>query len=180
MKLSQLGEFGLIDLIKKQQKNRRADTVFGIGDDCAALKTSNSKLQLITTDTLIEGVHFDLRHTSFFDLGYKAMLVNISDIAAMGGVPTHALVTIGVSKDIEVKYQHRSKPTIKYVEVKDKQYRSQRLYNSETIVIIEVNDQKLVSQRTTHIEFKHGIQRSNNIECDYQHISKPTIKHIEA
>ncbi len=111
MKLSQLGEFGLIDLIKTAQKSKRADTYLGIGDDCAVLKLKikKSKLkteelfQLITTDTLIEGVHFNLKHTSFFDLGYKAMLVNISDIAAMGGIPTHAVVTIGVPKNIKVK-----------------------------------------------------------------------------
>ncbi|NQU18332.1 MAG: thiamine-phosphate kinase [Candidatus Saganbacteria bacterium] len=116
MKLSQLGEFGLIDLIKKLQKNVRSDTILGIGDDCAVLgmenrnwkmgnqfPISNSQFLLVTTDTLIEGVHFDLKHTSFFDLGYKAMMVNISDIAAMGGIPTHAVVTIGVSKNIQVK-----------------------------------------------------------------------------
>lgn len=129
MKLSELGEFGLIDLIKKAQKPKRKDTILGIGDDCAALRMTNastgsasratsrddkcqmsnkipnpkSKLLLITTDTLIEGVHFDFKHTSFFDLGYKAMLVNISDIAAMGGIPTHAVVSLGVPKNIEAK-----------------------------------------------------------------------------
>lgn len=120
MKLSELGEFGLIDLIKKAQKPKRQDTVLGIGDDCAALqlKIKKSKLKtdellLITTDTLIEGVHFDLkngrnrdfslRRDPFYELGYKAMLVNISDIAAMGGIPTHAVVTLGVPKDVDVK-----------------------------------------------------------------------------
>ncbi|OGC05102.1 thiamine-phosphate kinase [candidate division WOR-1 bacterium RIFOXYA12_FULL_43_27] len=118
MKLSQLGEFGLIELIKKAQKAKRKDTVLGIGDDCAALRMTNDKCPpcptqveagqmsnylLITTDTLIEDVHFDLKHTSFYELGYKAMLANISDIAAMGGTPMHAVVTIGVSKNIKVK-----------------------------------------------------------------------------
>lgn len=111
MKLSQVGEFGLIELLKKAESGKlRADTVVGIGDDAAAikLKTQNSKfknkkLLLITTDTLIENVHFKLKNTSFYDLGYKALAVNISDIAAMGGWPTHALVTIGLPKRIKVE-----------------------------------------------------------------------------
>ena len=101
VKLSQLGEFGLIERISKHQRKRKG-TVIGIGDDAAVLQASGKYL-LITTDTLIENVHFRLKEISFFDLGYKALAVNISDIAAMGGWPTHALVTIGVPKTISVK-----------------------------------------------------------------------------
>jgi len=100
MKLSNLGEFGLIDLIAKRVA-KLPSTFIGIGDDAAVLK-AKGKYQLITTDTLIENVHFRLKTTSFFALGAKAMAANISDIAAMGGYPTHALVTIGLPKKITV------------------------------------------------------------------------------
>ncbi len=101
MKLSQIGEFGLIDLIAKHEP-KLPSTLIGIGDDAAVLKAKD-KYQLITTDTFIENVHFTLKRTSFFDLGRKALAANISDIAAMGGYPTHALVTIGLPKKITVK-----------------------------------------------------------------------------
>ena len=102
MKLSQIGEFGLIELIKKSEPKRQ-DTVIGIGDDAAALKTQNLKYLLVTTDTFVENVHFRRRGLSFFALGYKSLLANVSDIAAMGGYPTHALVTIGLPKDMTVR-----------------------------------------------------------------------------
>jgi len=111
MKLSQIGEFGLIELLKKAENSKqRADTVIGIGDDAAVLQIQNPKSQIpsrkyliITTDTLIENIHFRLKTTSFFDLGYKALAVNISDVTAMGGWPTHALVTIGLPKKVTVE-----------------------------------------------------------------------------
>ncbi|MBN3032633.1 MAG: thiamine-phosphate kinase [Candidatus Saganbacteria bacterium] len=112
MKLSQLGEFGLIELIARRESKRRG-TVVGIGDDAAVLQlpTSNlqpqnknkSQYQLITTDALIEGVHFKRKGLSFFALGGKALAANISDIAAMGGLPKHALVTLGLPKNLPVK-----------------------------------------------------------------------------
>ena len=108
MKLSQIGEFGLIDLIAKQEP-KLPSTLIGIGDDAAVIQIQNpkSKIQtrylLITTDTFVENVHFTLKKASFFDLGWKVMAANISDIAAMGGLPTHALVTIGLPKKITVK-----------------------------------------------------------------------------
>lgn len=103
MKLSQLGEFGLIDRISRHEP-KLPSTIVGIGDDAAVLRMSNEgNYLLITTDTFIEGIHFKLKNTSFFDLGYKALAANISDIAAMGGWPTHALITIGVSGTMDVK-----------------------------------------------------------------------------
>jgi thiamine-monophosphate kinase len=113
MKLSQLGEFGLIELISSH-KAKRPDTLVGIGDDAAVLKlptsnfkhpdkTTKNKYQLITTDALIEGVHFKRKGLSFFALGRKALAANISDIAAMGGGPTHALVTVGLPNSLSVK-----------------------------------------------------------------------------
>lgn len=111
MKLSRLGEFGLIERLAKKIGKSSKDVVVGIGDDAAAikLKTQNSKLKtkesllLITTDALIENIHFKLKTTSFFNLGYKALAINISDIIAMGGYPAYALVTIGANKKLSVK-----------------------------------------------------------------------------
>jgi len=109
VKLSQLGEFGLINLLSKEIGKSSSKVAVGIGDDAAAIKSlpagrhgKNNKLLLITTDTLIENVHFKLKNTSFFHLGYKALAINISDIAAMGGNPTFALVTIGANKNLSV------------------------------------------------------------------------------
>jgi thiamine-monophosphate kinase len=102
MKLSRLGEFGLIARLARQQVKRR-ETVVGIGDDSAVLELSPEKYLLVTTDTFIEKVHFRSREKSFFDLGYYALAANISDIAAMGGLPTHALVTIGFPSSTSVK-----------------------------------------------------------------------------
>lgn len=103
MKLSQLGEFGLIERIAARE-SKLSSTVVGIGDDCAVLRAQNSKLTLtlITTDTLVENVDFKRKGLSFFHLGRKALLANISDISAMGGAPTHALVTIGLPKTMDV------------------------------------------------------------------------------
>jgi len=97
VKLSQLGEFGLIELVKKTPAKRK-DTSLGIGDDCALIGDL-----LITTDTLVENTHFRLKKTSFFDLGYYSLFINVSDIAAMGGEPTHAFVTIGAPGKTNVK-----------------------------------------------------------------------------
>ncbi len=119
MKLSQLGEFGLIELLAKEIGKPSKRVVVGIGDDTAVLEIPISKFQipnkskiqiskiqnrylLITTDTLIENIHFKLKTTSFFDLGSKALAINISDIVAMGGYPTYALVTIGANKNLSV------------------------------------------------------------------------------
>ncbi|OGC33535.1 thiamine-phosphate kinase [candidate division WOR-1 bacterium RIFOXYB2_FULL_48_7] len=95
MRLSQIGEFGLIDLLKNDlaSADRRLATVIGIGDDAAVLKPAKD-YQLITTDALIENVHFKGKLSE--KLGQKAMLVNVSDIIAMGGEPTAAVVTIGL------------------------------------------------------------------------------------
>lgn len=102
MKLSQLGEFGLIDLIASKEA-KREDSFVGIGDDAAVLKLSGNKYLLVTTDALIENIHFKRAGLSFFALGQKALLANISDIAAMGGWPTHALVTVGLPNSLSVK-----------------------------------------------------------------------------
>jgi len=103
MKMSELGEFGLIRKIKQQSKGRSPSTLIGIGDDAAALSLSPSKKLLATTDMLLEGVHFDLSYTDFYSLGWKAAAVNLSDIAAMGGVPRFCLTALGIPAGISVE-----------------------------------------------------------------------------
>jgi thiamin-phosphate kinase len=94
--LEKLGEFGLIDLIKEDTISEQGSVVLGIGDDAAVLLPTPRQLLLITTDMLVESVHFDLATTTPWQLGYKAIAVNLSDIAAMGGVPRHAVVSVAL------------------------------------------------------------------------------------
>lgn len=94
--LEQLGEFGLIDLITKSVNLTQDTTVKGIGDDAAVLNFSG-KQTLISTDLLLEGVHFDLRYVPLKHLGYKAVQVNLSDIYAMNGMASQITFSIGLS-----------------------------------------------------------------------------------
>ncbi|MDY6892925.1 MAG: thiamine-phosphate kinase [Chloroflexota bacterium] len=102
MKVHELGEFALIDLIAETiGKTSRDDLVLGIGDDAAAWRTGQS-IQIGTTDTLVENIHFTLETATWRDLGWKALAINISDIAAMGGKPCYALVSLGLPPETEV------------------------------------------------------------------------------
>jgi thiamine-monophosphate kinase len=103
MKISDLGEFGLIDRIRKASARNTKRAPIGIGDDAAALLLSPSSTLLATTDMLIEGVHFDLRTTDLYSLGWKAAAVNLSDIAAMGGVPRFCLTALGIPASLTVE-----------------------------------------------------------------------------
>ena len=94
--LDQLGEFGLINHITKHFKISHKTTVKAVGDDSAVLESSE-KQTLITTDLLIEGVHFDLSYMPLKHLGYKAVVVNLSDVFAMNGVAEQITVSIAVS-----------------------------------------------------------------------------------
>ena len=87
--ISDLGEFGLIEHITKSFDNKNKSTIFGVGDDAAVIEYTKDKYRLLSTDMLIEGVHFDLAYTPLKHLGYKAVSVNVSDICAMNGRPTH-------------------------------------------------------------------------------------------
>lgn len=91
--LGDIGEFGLIDRIRTRQREYDEDVVVGIGDDCAVLRRGNI-LEVITTDCLVEGTHYRPGWLSMEDVGWKAMAVNVSDIAAMGAVPKHAVITL--------------------------------------------------------------------------------------
>ena len=94
--LSQLGEFGLIDHLTNQFEITQASTLKGIGDDAAVLDFADKKA-VISTDLLIEGVHFDLAYMPLKHLGYKAVVVNVSDICAMNAKPTQITVSVAVS-----------------------------------------------------------------------------------
>lgn len=104
MDLKQIGEFGLIDLLKEDTITDPANVVTGIGDDAAVLLSSPRQLQLLTTDMMVEGVHFSLKTTTPWQLGYKSVAVNISDIAAMGGLPRHAVISIAIPSHIDVEF----------------------------------------------------------------------------
>src|SRR3984885_15893179 len=91
-----LGEFGLIDYLTKNIKIAQSSTVKGVGDDAAVLDFKDKKV-LVSTDMLLEGIHFDLAYTPLKHLGYKAIQVNLSDIYAMNGTATQVTVSIGVS-----------------------------------------------------------------------------------
>lgn len=94
--LSELGEFGLIDHLTKQFEIKHTSTVKSIGDDAAVLEFSNKQI-VVTTDMLVEGVHFDLSYVPLKHLGYKSVIVNLSDVYAMNAQATQVTVSIAVS-----------------------------------------------------------------------------------
>lgn len=98
-----LGEFGLIEHLTEGIEPKNASTVYGVGDDAAVLSYPSDKQVLVTTDILLEGVHFDLTYVPLKHLGYKAAVVNFSDIYAMNGTPRQITVTLGVSKRFSVE-----------------------------------------------------------------------------
>jgi len=102
MEISKIGEFGLIDRLTKDIKPQNQSTKYGVGDDCAVLHYPDSEV-LITTDMLMEGVHFDLTYIDLQHLGYKSAMVNISDIFAMNGTPRQITVSLAVSKRFTVE-----------------------------------------------------------------------------
>ena len=97
-----MGEFGLIDHLTKGYENKNASTVYGVGDDCAVMHYPDKEV-LMTTDMLMEGVHFDLTYIDMQHLGYKSAMVNISDIFAMNGTPRQMVVSIALSKRFKVE-----------------------------------------------------------------------------
>lgn len=109
MQLKQTGEFGLISLIRDAIEKSRDMSVpawqnlmLGVGDDCAAWKVDTS-IQLATTDTMVQGIHFLKGTFKWEDLGHKSMASNLSDIAAMGGIPAYALVSLSLPPDMKTE-----------------------------------------------------------------------------
>ncbi len=102
MEIAKLGEFGLIDRLTQDIKPNNTSTKYGVGDDCAVLHYPDSEV-LITTDMLMEGVHFDLTYIDLQHLGWKSAMVNISDIFAMNGTPRQMTVSLALSKRFTVE-----------------------------------------------------------------------------
>ena len=101
-KIEEIGEFGLINRINSKFNSNRKSTIIGIGDDSAIIDNSKS-LTLITSDMLIEGVHFDLSFFPLKHLGYKSVVVNLSDIYSMNGCPNQIILNIGISSKFSLK-----------------------------------------------------------------------------
>jgi thiamine-monophosphate kinase len=105
MKVSEIGEFGLIDRLEKMIAAANADRfspglLIGIGDDCAAWKCTG-KIQLATVDSMVEGVHFTIDTAGWREIGWKSLAINLSDIAAMGGIPRYVLINLALPPDTD-------------------------------------------------------------------------------
>ncbi|WP_251440478.1 thiamine-phosphate kinase [Veillonella intestinalis] len=104
MKVSETGEFGFIDAISTNTLYDTSSVIQGIGDDCAVYRATPDYEQLITTDMMVEGIHFSAETTNPFDVGYRLGAANISDIAAMGGVPKQAVIAVAIPQATELAY----------------------------------------------------------------------------
>ena len=102
--ISSLGEFGLINKLTSDIRPKHKSTIMGIGDDSAVLGQGNKEGRLIASDMLVENVHFDITYTPLKHLGYKSMVVNISDICSMNGLATHATVSLGIPNKYSVEH----------------------------------------------------------------------------
>jgi thiamine-monophosphate kinase len=100
--VSALGEFGLIDHLTKNIEIQNASTIVGVGDDAAVIDHFG-KQTVITNDLLLEGVHFDLMYTPLKHLGYKTVVVNVSDVCAMNAIPTQIILALGFSNRFSVE-----------------------------------------------------------------------------
>lgn len=103
MEISELGEFGLIERLAKEISVKNATTVKGIGDDCAVLAPTEGMQTVVTTDLLMEGIHFDLTYVPLRHLGYKAVMVNLSDVFAMNAEPRQVTVSLALSSKFKVE-----------------------------------------------------------------------------
>ena len=101
--ISTLGEFGLIEKLTQGFSSKNESTLRGVGDDCAVIDNSSRKT-LVTTDLLLEGIHFDLTYVPLKHLGYKAVVVNLSDVYAMNGTPRQITVSLGISKRFTLEH----------------------------------------------------------------------------
>ena len=103
MEISELGEFGLIERLAKNITPKNSSTIHGIGDDCAILAPTEGMRSVVTTDLLMEGVHFDLTYVPLRHLGYKAVMVNLSDVFAMNAKPLQVTVSLAISSKFSVE-----------------------------------------------------------------------------
>jgi thiamine-monophosphate kinase len=104
LRVTDLGEFGIIARLRAMLETDHKELACGIGDDTAVFRSRTGGLWAYTADAVVEGVHFDLAYTSWHSLGYKSLAVNISDLAAMGGcMPSFALVVLGLTAEMEVE-----------------------------------------------------------------------------
>lgn len=101
--IGELGEFGLIGHLTKNIQLRQATTLHGVGDDAAVIDAGEGKVKIVTTDMMVEGVHFDLMYHPLRHLGYKAVVSNLSDICAMNGAAQQITVSIAVSNRFSVE-----------------------------------------------------------------------------
>jgi thiamine-monophosphate kinase len=101
MRLSEVGELSLLGILQKRFGKRAPHVPVGIGDDCAVVRSAGKNL-LLTTDMMVEGVHFDMRWTTPFQLGFKLVSANVSDVYAMGGRPQFLLLNFSAGRDVEV------------------------------------------------------------------------------
>ena len=107
MDLSKLGEFGLISRFQSRLKFHSPRVLHGIGDDCAVLLLDNGKFQVLTTDALVESVHFNLKYQQPEKLGWKTLAVSISDVAAMGARPQFAVLSLGIPQTLPMEFLDR-------------------------------------------------------------------------
>ena len=115
MKINQFGEFNFIDSIKKNTIFRPEQVVVGIGDDGAVYKTTRGAEQIAVIDTMVEGIHFTRQTMTWWQVGYKVVASNLSDIAAMGGTPTHLVLSVAIPKNMEVEALHELYEGIKSI-----------------------------------------------------------------
>lgn len=102
MQLQDIGEFNFIDSINSDVINDASTVVIGIGDDCAIYKANPEMEQLVSIDTMVEEIHFSLRYMTPYDVGYRLMTANLSDIAAMGGIPRQVVLSVAAPKALDV------------------------------------------------------------------------------
>ncbi len=139
MKLKQIGEFGFINKISRGCLIRPDNIVRAIGDDAAAFTVASDQISLITTDLLVERIHFIRKTISGFDLGYKSLAVNLSDIAAMGGEAREAFVSIGIPLKCPLDYLEAVYDGMKHLAAKfDVNILGGDTTRSETDLIINV------------------------------------------
>ena len=101
--ISELGEFSLIEELTRDFHSNKKEIIVGIGDDAAAISLDDENVQLISTDLLVEGVHFDPMYTPYKHLGYKAVAVNVSDICAMNGFAEYITVSLAISSKYSIE-----------------------------------------------------------------------------